>query len=263
MALIWQQTIEGNHYEVRSAGASIRLYRNGVNHSQWNPNRPLCGSIWDLITLPALHRAEGMVRDVCILGFGAGAVGRQLRELVAPDRIVGVELDPIHLSIADGFFECAEGCELIAGDAVEWVREGAEPGSFDVIIDDLYAEEGGFPVRCVPMDAEWCEALCDLLRPDGMLVFNMIEPAKIRHLPMFKSAKLRKRFTETVMYRIDGYENRVIAFSDKPFEKSALDARLKQIRKQFPACQGVEKRYIWCRNCKLPAVELQLLTQMG
>ena len=248
MAILWQQVIEENHYEVRTAGASIRLYRNGVNHSQWNPNRPLSGSIWDLIALPTLHRAKGSLKDVLILGFGAGAVGRQIRELMAPDRIVGVELDPIHLSIADGFFDCSEGCELIAADAVEWVHEGAGEETYDVIIDDLYAEEGGIPVRCVPMDVKWCEALCLLLKPGGMLIFNMIEPEKIKHLPMFKSAKLRKRYSETVMYRINGYENRIIAFSDQPFDHACLNAQLKRIHKKYPGCSGVEKRYVKCRN---------------
>lgn len=250
MALIWQQTIEGNHYEVRTAGASIRLYRNGVNHSQWNSKRPLSGSIWDLITLPTLHRPEGSLEDVLILGFGAGAVGRQIRELTGPRRIVGVELDPIHLSIADGFFECSEGCELIAGDAVEWVHDGAEAASYDVIIDDLYAEEDGIPVRCVPMDTEWCEALCELLKPGGMLIFNMIEPEKIPHLPIFKSAKLRKRYKETLMYRINGYENRVIAFSEAPFDVAQLRGNLKRIVRAFPGCRGVAKRFVKCRNYK-------------
>ena len=107
MAILWQQTIDDNHYEVRTAGGSVRLYRNGVNHSQWNPKRPLSGSIWDLITLPTLHRPLNSLEDVLILGFGAGSVGRQISELVMPERIVGIELDPIHLSIADGFFECS------------------------------------------------------------------------------------------------------------------------------------------------------------
>ncbi|MGZ0654701.1 methyltransferase domain-containing protein [Coraliomargarita sp. W4R53] len=244
MAIIWQQVIEDNHYEVRTAGASVRLYRNGVNHSQWNPNRPLSGSIWDLITLPTLHRPAGSIKDVLVLGFGAGSVGRQIRELVEPDRIVGVELDPIHLSIADGFFECSEGCELVAADAVEWVHEGGDEASYDVIIDDLYAEQDGIPVRCVPMDVEWCEALCGLLKPGGMLIFNMIEPDKIKHLPMFKSPKLKQRYSETIMYRIDGYENRIVAFSDQAFDLASLDDQLKRIYKKYPACRGVRDRYI-------------------
>ena len=250
MAILWQQTIDSNHYEVRRAGASVRLYRNGVNHSQWNPKRPLAGSIWDLITLPTLHRPFKNLKDVLILGFGAGAVGRQISELVMPERIVGIELDPIHLSIADGFFECSNDCNLIAGDAVEWVHESAEKASYDVIIDDLYAEEGDIPVRCVPMDVEWCEALAGLLKPRGMLIFNIIEPGKIKHLPIFKSPKLKKRFTETVMYRIDGYENRIIAFSDTPFDLKCLGAHLKRIKKKYPSCRRVEERYVKCRNFK-------------
>ena len=250
MAILWQQTIDDNHYEVRTAGGSVRLYRNGVNHSQWNPKRPLSGSIWDLITLPTLHRPLNSLEDVLILGFGAGSVGRQISELVMPERIVGIELDPIHLSIADGFFECSNDCNLIAGDAVEWVHERAEKASYDVIVDDLYAEEDGIPVRCVPMNTEWCEALAGLLKPGGMMIYNMIEPRKIKHLPIFKSSKLKKRFTETVMYRIDGYENRVIAFSEMPFDFKCLGAQLKRIKKKYPSCYGVEKRYVKSRNFK-------------
>jgi len=244
MAVIWQQTIEGNHYEVRTAGASIRLYRNSVNHSQWNPNRPLAGCIWDLITLPTLHRPAGNLKDVLILGFGAGAVGRQIQELIQPKRIVGLEIDPIHLSIADGFFECTEGYELIAADAVEWVHEGAGEGRYDVIVEDLYAEEEGIPVRCVPMDTEWCEALCRLLKPGGMLIFNMIEPDKVAHLPLFKAPQLSQKYSEVLRYQIDGYENRIIAFSEQVFDDVSLLKNLKGIYKKYPSCRSVEKRYI-------------------
>jgi hypothetical protein len=130
------------------------------------------------------------------------------------------------------------------------VHESIEKASYDVIIDDLYAEEGGIPVRCVPMDIEWCEALAGLLKPRGMLIFNIIEPEKIKHLPIFKSPKLKKRFTETVMYRIDGYENRIIAFSDTPFDLECLGAQLKRIKKTYPSCRRVEERYVKSRNFK-------------
>ena len=133
---------------------------------------------------------------------------------------------------------------------MEWVHESPEKASYDVIIDDLYAEEGDIPVRCVPMDVEWCEALARLLKPRGMLIFNIIEPDKIKHLPIFKSLKLKKRFTETVMYRIYGYENRIIAFSDTPFDLKCLDAHLKRTKKKYPSCRRVEERYVKCRNFK-------------
>ncbi|TVP81422.1 MAG: hypothetical protein EA353_01600 [Puniceicoccaceae bacterium] len=247
MAIIWERMIEGHHYEVRTAGASIRLYRNGVNHSQWNPNRPLAGSIWDLLVLPTLFRDSGAIRDVLILGFGAGSVGRQIDALLEPERIVGIELDPIHLTIADGFFECAQSCQMVAADAVEWVQDNTSEDRYDVIIEDLYAEADGLPVRCVPMDTAWCAALGQMLRPGGLLIFNMIDPDKVKHLPIFQSKKLRQRFSESIMYRIQGYENRVVAFSDQPFKRAVLDAQMKQIIQKFPACRGVQKRYVMSR----------------
>jgi len=243
MAVLWSHEEDGNRYEVRSAGASLRLYRNGVHHSQWNPDRPLSGSVWDLITLPALHRPVGSIKDGLMLGFGAGAVARQLCDLAGLERLVGVEIDPMHLSIAQGFFECSERCNLVGADAVEWVYDEAEEANYDLIIDDLYSEEDGIPVRCAPMDVEWFHTLVQLLRPGGILVLNMIEPDKVPHLPLLRHQELKERFPYKIMYEIDGYENRVVAFSDRPFLKEDLESGLRAIYLKYPRCYGVGKRY--------------------
>lgn len=243
MALLWSHETGGNRYEVRSAGASLRLYRNGVNHSQWNPNRPLSGSIWDLITLPALHRPVSSLGDALILGFGAGTVARQLCDLAGLQRLVGIESDPMHLSIAQGFFDCSERCELVAADAVEWVHDESGQARYDLIIDDLYGEEEGIPVRCAPMDAEWFNAVVSLLKPGGILVVNMIEPEKVKALPVLCDGKLKERLSYNMMYQIDGYENRVLAFSDRPFVQKDLESALRSICRKYPRCYGVGARY--------------------
>lgn len=243
MALIWNHESDGNRYEVRSAGQSLRLYRNGVNHSQWNPDRPLSGSIWDLITLPALHRPRASIGDALMLGFGAGTVARQLCDLAGVDRLVGVEMDPMHLSIAQGFFDCSERCELVAADAVEWVFDQERQARYDLIIDDLYGEEDGIPERCAPMDLEWFTSLVSLLKPGGILVVNMIEPEKVASLPVLRDRKLKERLSHGIMYQIDGYENRVLAFSDQRFEEADLESALRAICRQYPRCYGVRRRY--------------------
>ena len=247
MAVIWSHEEAGNRYEVRSAGASLRLYRNGVNHSQWNPDRPLAGAVWDLITLPALYRPVGSLDDALMLGFGAGAAARQLCELAAVKRLVGLELDPMHLSIAQGFFDCDDRCELVAGDAVEWAYAADEAASFDLIIDDLYGEEQGIPVRCAPMDAEWFSHLVRLLRPGGILILNTIEPERIQQLPMLQNQALQARLPHAVMSQIDGYENRVLAFSDQPLVQQELESSLHAICRKYPRCYGVGKRYQFAR----------------
>jgi len=40
VGVLWETTEGGMHYSVRSAGDSVRLYTNGVFHTQWNPSRP-------------------------------------------------------------------------------------------------------------------------------------------------------------------------------------------------------------------------------
>jgi len=245
MAVVWSQNIEGSHYEVRSAGATLRLYRNGVNHSQWNPNRPLSGCIWDLIVLPALFRPSERTESALILGFGAGTVARQLRETVQPERIVGLDLDPVHLSIADGFFDCAEGCELMAADAVEWVEDMAEEGEerFDFILDDLYGEKDGMPLRYAPMGPEWFHQMDRLLTENGVLVLNLVEPDRVKHLAPMEDAELAQRFPYVQLFQMHGYENRIVAFSRQPFDADCFAGHMKQICRRFPRCYGVAKRY--------------------
>lgn len=244
MAVLWNYSTEADHYEVRQAGLSVRLYRNGVHHSQWNPKRPLAGSVWDLLALPALYRKEGEIRSACVLGFGAGAVAGVLRAVASLEHLVGVELDPIHLSVADGFFECTEGTELVAGDAVEWVRAHSEGGLYDLVIDDLYAESEGEPVRCAPLDDEWFEDMAHLLRPGGMLVLNMIEPGKVPHLPPMRNAALGARFPYRKVFYLEGYENRVVVFSESVLDREVYETRLRGICRAFPASYGVGRRYL-------------------
>ena len=62
----------GTRYEVRSHGASVRLYTNGVFHSQWNEGRPFAGGVWDCLSLPVLYRDPAAVRRVLVLGRRRG-----------------------------------------------------------------------------------------------------------------------------------------------------------------------------------------------
>lgn len=247
MAVLWSETIENNHYEVRQAGASVRLYRNGVHHSQFNPNRPLSGGIWDLLTITTLFRPQARIESGLILGFGAGAAGKLLQELAAPQRVVGVDLDPIHLSIADSFFGCSDGCELIAADAVQWIHETKGQASayakFDWVLDDLYGEDQGIPVRVGPESLDWFCALADRISEEGMLVVNLVEPDKVKTLPVMKHRELIQRFPHAMELSLPAYDNRVLAFSRYPFETKFYQQRLDEYLLRYPACRGVKSKY--------------------
>ena len=72
MAVIWERREDGVLYQVRRQGARMRLFANGVQHSEFHPKRLVTGSVWDLLWLPALLGDPARLRRVLILGLGGG-----------------------------------------------------------------------------------------------------------------------------------------------------------------------------------------------
>jgi spermidine synthase len=180
LAILWQQRVGATLYQVRTAGNTRRLYSNGVLHSQYNEARPVTGNVWDLLLLPAFLAAPGTVRRVLLLGVGGGAVIRQLQHFLQPERIVGVELNPVHLRVARRFFGVhGPGVELHRAEARQWLSRYAGP-PFDLVIEDLFADQDGQPVRAIAADADWMALLDKVLAPAGMLVMNFPSLAELR-----------------------------------------------------------------------------------
>ncbi|MGH1372930.1 MAG: methyltransferase domain-containing protein [Cellvibrionaceae bacterium] len=180
MAIIWQKSVEGTDYQVRSAGNTRRLYTDGVFHSQYNPRRPVTGSVWDLLLLPAFFHSLGHIQRVLVLGVGGGAVVNKLNHFLSPTCIDAVELNPVHIHVAKTFFHVSSNnVTLHEADAVTWLKS-YRGKKFDLIIDDLFGEENGEPCRAVAADQSWCELLQRRLNPDGTLVMNFDTPSARR-----------------------------------------------------------------------------------
>ena len=226
MALIWQRERAGNRYQVRTHGASVRLYSNGVFHSQWNPRDPLKGSLWELLLLPVFFLTRERAQRILVLGVGGGAVIRLLQEFLQPQRIVGVDIDPTHLEISRRFFGVC-GAELVCADARAFVREQQVTGSgacFDVIIDDLFGHVDGEAIRAVPADQSWCEGLLELLADDGIVIGNFASRRELLGSG-WRSSALREMLAGAWTADLPEYENSVGVFSRKPLAKSALTSQ--------------------------------------
>jgi len=211
MAVIWQKKQAGQHYEVRKAGHSRRLYKNGVCHSQYNPHSILTGSIWDLLVLPALYQPDCKLRRVLVLGVGGGAVIRQLNALLQPEQIIGVEKDPVHLHIARRFFDLDAGnIELIEADAVDWLST-CKRKKFDLIIEDIFIEQRGRPMRAIDAGEEWCSVLAQRLSVRGTLVMNFASADEFRLSAVYRDMALRDRFASIFRLTAPALDNHVVA----------------------------------------------------
>lgn len=179
MTIVWELTENGTLYSVRQAGESVRLYSNRVFHSQWNPERPMAGAVWDCLSLPCLYRPQKSLSTGILLGVGGGAVLRQLQLLRRFDDFTGIELDEVHIDIAhDWFGVTEEHAALVHDDAVGWLwRYEDEP--FDLVVDDLFGHDEHEPLRAQPLTQEWVERLAAVTSPDGLLVVNCIDRGEL------------------------------------------------------------------------------------
>ncbi|MEJ2140989.1 MAG: fused MFS/spermidine synthase [Gammaproteobacteria bacterium] len=227
MAILWKKQLDGTSYEVRSAGRTRRLYTDGVFHSQYNPVQPLAGGIWDLLLLPALFSAPGQVKRVLVLGVGGGTVIHQLQRYIAPEKIVGVELNPVHLHVARSFFFIDKSvAELHQADATKWLAEYRGP-KFDLIIEDLFGEKNGEPVRAVFASVEWFALLNKNLARQGTLVMNFIGSNELRRCAYFTDETTEQHFKSAFQFTLPMYDNVIAAFLKQHSSSEQLRAYLR------------------------------------
>ena len=228
MAVIWAKNVNGRHVEVRRAGRSVRLYTDGVFHSQYNPANPITGTVWNLLVLPAFFRPAGSVGRALVLGVGGGAAIRLLHQCVRPKQIIGVDLDPVHLHVARRFFGITRHrAELVEADAVDWLSRYRGP-RFDVIVDDLFGETAGEPVRTVEADRRWLATLSQNLAGDGVLVMNFVGKPALREAIRTLHQTMPTRFASLFRLSLPSYENAVGAFVGPPTAARELRQTLRR-----------------------------------
>ncbi len=213
MAIVWQKNDAGTRYEVRRAGNTLRLYSNGVFHTQYNPSQPVAGSVWDMLLVPAFLANGGRPRRVLVLGVGGGAVIRQLNDFLQPDLIVGVELNPVHLYVAKRFFGVSRpNVTLLQADALQWLRYYRGP-AFDLVVDDLFGESNGQPRRAIVADRSWTRTLDRVVSPQGALVSNFDSTLGLRLSHWCSDPAQLLRWSQARVLSTAAFENRILVLN--------------------------------------------------
>ena len=236
--LVWQSRRRGVHYEVRRAGRSLRLYRDGVFHSQYNDARLLNGGVWDMLWLPMFFlgpRDSYSGRDVLVLGVGGGAAINKIAHQVSPKSLTGIDIDEVHLRIARRLFRVPGQVELYCEDASAWLRQTRR--YFDVIIDDIFqdislqGDRGGRKeaVRQPPGSytvEQWLQLQLTHLATDGMLLVNTDCGATARELVDIARAFDHPALKNHCVLSRTAFHNRVVVFSAMQPERSLLKRHL-------------------------------------
>ena len=238
MAVLWSKDIAGKRYEVRSAGKTRRLYTDGVFHSQYHPDRPFAGSIWDLLWLPALFYEPGQIKRILLLGVGGGAVIHMLRLHARPEVIDAIDITPTHIQIARRYFGVrACSAKLIQADGISWLNDYKGPG-YDMIIDDMYGEDGGEPARAIELDYSWINTIRKHLDPNGVMILNSMTSNDLKQAACFTDAGLSKSFKSAYHLYVPMYHNAVGAIFREPVSTRDFRKRLHA----YPALRQLDFR---------------------
>ena len=113
-------------------------------------------------------------RDFLLLGLGGGSLARFIHRRLPRSRVTGVEINAQVLAAARALFGLPrEGARFraVLADGARWIREAAEPASFDVVLLDAYC--GGRQVPALNTRAFY-RRVRSVLRPEGVLAVNCI-----------------------------------------------------------------------------------------
>lgn len=178
-------------------------------HAWRHSQRFLTGLAWDNIIAATLLHSGGIPRSILMLGLAGGTTFRAIRHLLPEAELIAVDIDGELIELAREHMELDKlQCEIHIADAYEWIKQCRR--QFDVVIDDVYLAGKTDVYRPGHWDAKIMTQLKRLLKPDGMLLTNLVRGAghrtlqsKVRnlyreHFPCVKEVRTPEGLNETL-----------------------------------------------------------------
>ena len=163
-----------------------------------------------------------------MLGVGGGSVIQLLHKHVQPEEIIGIELNPVHISVAKRFFGVNNKmAKLYAADAISWMEKYKGP-PFDMIIDDLFGEVDGEGVRPIPLNAKWLNLLNKHTTRKGLIVANTVDSKILKESAYFNNKQVTRCFKNAFQLTVPQLENTVAAFLKRESTSKILRKNIKQ-----------------------------------
>lgn len=138
-------------------------------------NGEIKGSVWDYyLVAPAFFPENFKFKSLCLLGLGVGTTVKLFNKTYSPERIVGVEIDPVIISLGQRYFSLNDhNLEIACADASEFIA-GVEE-KFDLIIVDTFQQDR-FSQSCERL--EFYSNCLKCLNPGGVIVVNRARTQK-------------------------------------------------------------------------------------
>lgn len=122
-----------------------------------------------------INNSQLTVKDVLILGLGAGTVVEIVNKKWPDAHIDGVEIDPVIVNIGKKYFQLnnSKNLTIIINDAMAFVNNATmkQSNNYDLIIVDLYK---GFFIEKNVQNERFLQKIGKKLSKNGIVIFNVI-----------------------------------------------------------------------------------------
>jgi spermidine synthase len=162
-------------------------------HAWWHAQRFLTGLAWDNIIAASLLHPIKRPRSVLMLGLAGGTTFHALRHLLPDVELTAVDIDGEFIALARKHMHLDDlRCDVSIADAYQWVATCKK--KFDVVIDDVYLAGKADVYRPGAWNEAWIAHLKKLLRPEGILLTNLVRGAGHRRLQSHIRLLYRRHF---------------------------------------------------------------------
>lgn len=183
---LFPKTIEKRNSKVSGTIEVVKHFgRLSITAGGYTQSGGLVHTIWEHVLRQIAAEGKNDPTRCLILGLGAGSAAMVTSQLWPNAEIVGIEIDPVMISLGKKYFSLKRlfNLTIVNVDAVAWVIEQTtRPVSigYDLMLVDLYI--GGSPPEG-SLQHRFLRGIRRLLTDDGQAIYNLLitsrKPVKV------------------------------------------------------------------------------------
>jgi spermidine synthase len=209
----------------------LHLNEGWADHSVWRPHQVLTGGYWDQFLLaPILHGRP--FRNLAMIGYAGGTVGRAYGSFWPQVRIQGIELDPQVTAVGRRYFGLASNPRVSVATADGRVYLETHDTRYDAIFLDAF-QQPYIPFYLTTQ--EFWSLASDRLKARGMVMANIGRIPDDDSLARDIAGTMATRFESVFLWQQSGYNDMVIGFRHR-VSRATLAYRL--LRAPYPLEQA-------------------------
>ncbi len=207
--------------EVWKSAMQVEFRVEKAVHAWWHQQRFLTGLAWDNMIAATLLHPSGLPKSILMLGLAGGTTFHALRHLLPSAELTAVDIDGEVVNLAIRHMHLDDlGCEIHIADAYEWIQSCSK--RYDVVIDDVYLAGAADVFRPGTWDQQAINDLKKLLKPDGVLLTNLIRGKGHRTLQSNIRKLFRSTFSQCKEVRTPDGLNETLCGGNQLLHRSAL-----------------------------------------